>query len=168
MQSVINAAGEMVRRDDQAAVQVEPMGVSTLDPNAGIEMKLIAAETLRFFAQPFQQRPAMSSAPGLRTSREIVDIEAMAPGKGVDDPEASHGDGLRIAFLEGADEPVSLRPLNLVDLARKRLLVSKSGPQRPHRGEPKVRVGRKQLSNHRPILNFEPDGDQRTAGQSRA
>jgi hypothetical protein len=36
----------MVRRDDQACVQVEAVGGGTIDADAGVEVELAAAETL--------------------------------------------------------------------------------------------------------------------------
>ena len=104
---------EVVARDAQAGVEVEPVRVLALRPDPGVEVELAAAEPLRLGRAPLEQRPPVAAPAAVRVRREVVDVQAVAPGEVVDHPEAGHGDAAPV--LEDAHEPVALGPLDLVD-----------------------------------------------------
>jgi hypothetical protein len=56
------------RGDVQAAVHVETVGVGAVDPDAGVEVELIAAESFRLREQPVEQAAGQAAAPGPRQS----------------------------------------------------------------------------------------------------
>jgi hypothetical protein len=65
----------MVRGDDQAAVQVEPVGIGPVEADARVEVELLAAQSLALLDQPVEQAPALPATPGLRQRREVIDVQ---------------------------------------------------------------------------------------------
>src|SRR5918996_2948916 len=74
-------AGEVVRRDPQACIEVEPVGVRALRADSRVEVQLVAAEAMRLLEAPVEQGSAVAAAARIREGREVVDVEAVAPGE---------------------------------------------------------------------------------------
>lgn len=152
-----DASREVVRGNHQSGVQVEPVSVGPVKADTGVEMQLLAAKSPALLDEPLEQAPAMAAAPGLGQCREVVDVEVVTPGKVLTDPEPRHSGGAWLALVEGANEPVALRPLHLIDAADERAFIGKVSSQRPHGVEGRAGIGRENLANHGRILEGVPD-----------
>jgi hypothetical protein len=124
------------------------VSIGAVETDAGIEVKLIAAEAPRLLRQPVEQRPPVATAPCLRQRREVVDVEVVSPGEAVGGTEPRHRNRFSLAFLEGTEEAVTLRPLHLVDRVHEAPLVSEVRSQCLHGAKDRAGIGRNNLTNH--------------------
>lgn len=147
----------MVGGDDQAGVQVEAVGVGSLVADTGVEVELVAAESLGLLGEPGEQVAAMSASPRLGSRREVVDIEVVAPGEVVTDAKARDRGSARLPVVEGRDEPVPLASLNLVHPADELFFASQVGAESAHGLEGKASLRWQQLADHMRILRLAPD-----------
>jgi hypothetical protein len=122
-------------------------------------MELLAAKSPALLDEPLEQAPAMAAAPGPGQCREVVDVEVVTPGQVLTDPEPRHSGGAWLTLVEGANEPVALRPLHFIDAADERSFVGEVRSQRPHGVEGGAGIGRQNLANHGRILECAPDGE---------
>ena len=134
--------------NDQAGVHIEAVGIGAVEADAGIEVKLIAAEVARLLRQPVEQCPPVTTVPCLRQRREVVDVEVVTPGEAMGGAEPRHRDRLSLALLEGAEEAVTLRPLHLVDRVHEAPFVAEVRSQYLHGAKDRAGVGRNNLANH--------------------
>jgi hypothetical protein len=121
-------------------VRVEP-----IEPDAGVEVELLALESPSLVGEPLEERAAVSAAPRRRQRRQVVDVEEPAPGEHVPDPEAGDRDRVLRPLLEHADEPVTLPALHLVDAVDELVLVGELRPQLPQGREGESSLGREEL-----------------------
>src|SRR5215213_10542481 len=142
---------EVVARDAEAGVEVEPVGVLALGPHAGVEVELRAALAPALLLAPLEQRAAVALAARLRQRGEVVHVERVVPGEVVDDPEPRDGDAA--VAVESTHDAVALRPLDLVHAPDERGLVGVLRPERAHGLEGLRRVRREGLSQ-----SFRNDG----------
>ena len=130
-------------RDPQPGVQVEAVGVLAFRPDAGVEVELVAAEPLAFRGAPVEQGAAMAASARLRQRGEVVHVERVAPGEGVEYAEARHRHDAPAP--QRPDDPVALGTLLLVHPADELPLVAVVGAERSHRLEGERRVRRMDL-----------------------
>ena len=127
--------------------QVQAVRVTALDLHAGVEVQLVAVVALGLGDQPVEQRSRVAAPARGGQRREVVDVEEPSPGQVVPEPEAGRGDGLGVAVLERADEPVAVGTLNVVDVRDERVAVVPRGAQLADREPRQPRVGRQDLAD---------------------
>ena len=110
-------------------------------------MKLVAPESGRLSGEPHKQRPTEATASKLGPSRQVVDVQEVAPREVVAFAKARHRCRVIAVAIERADQSVSLRPLHVVDAAYELGLVLDVRAQRSHREKRRARVGRQDLAD---------------------
>src|SRR4051812_23887595 len=108
---------ELERRDAHAVREVEAVRGLAVRADARVEVELVASEALGLGLEPPEDRVGMAAHAVAAARDEVVDIERAAPREVLDEPEAGDRDGIGIVVLEGGDEAVALRALDLVDTA---------------------------------------------------
>src|SRR4051812_7171646 len=143
----LQRAHEVVRRDPEPAVEVEPVRVHALRPDGRIEVELTASGPIRLVDQPVEQAAGVTTAARVGPGREVVHVEVVTPRQVV--TEAEPGDRRRALLprVERADEPVAARSQELVDSAHEVGFLADVRAQLAHRLEGEPGVGRKDLAD---------------------
>jgi hypothetical protein len=114
-------------RDCQIMLEVEAMRIPAV--RSGVQVKLVTTEPARFLEQPAHQGIGVSASPERGERYEVVYVQIKPQGKIVSDPKAGHRYGVRYTVIERSHQPVTLRPLKLVDLANECLQRRKVRPE---------------------------------------
>lgn len=120
----------MKGRDGQIVLEIEAVRIETM--SARVEMELVASESSGLRDQPAHQAISMSLTSVSSTRHQIVDIEVVTPGQIVSEPEAGDPYYMITRVVEGTNQSVSLRTLNLVHTEREFLGRSEGGTKLGH------------------------------------
>ena len=104
-----DASDEVVSADDVSGVEVQAVGCEPARTDAGVEMHLVAAQTLSFGVNPLKQFAGEASPASGRHSGQIVNVYMPSPAQAGAEPEA--GDGHRVGAIiwQYAHQPIAGR-----------------------------------------------------------
>jgi hypothetical protein len=116
-----------------------------------VQVQLAASESLALLDQPVQQCPGVTLTSPLWPSREVIDVEVVAPSEVVADAKAGHRHGLFVVRDEGADQPLTRRAQNAIDMLGELPLILIRRSQRAHRMVRELGLPRGQLRGSGPV-----------------
>ncbi len=96
-------------------MEVEPVRIGAVWPNAGVEVKLATALALRRVLHPRQDRVGVAAAAQRGARDEVVDIEEPPPGEVFTDAKPGDRGGVWVAAFKGCRQAVAKSALR-VDL----------------------------------------------------
>lgn len=123
----------MVGRDEELVPHIEPMCRSAVGGDARVEVKPLAVKARGLLDQPVHESLATSTSTRRRKGRDIVDVEVVAPGQGVNLTKPGHGHCIGLVSIENSDEAVPRWPQGVVDEIDKGRSRLPPWPQLQHR-----------------------------------